>query len=1452
MIRMACILYCLSVTVSLAQTNIIFEDNFEDGDLVDWTEGTSGHWVNSTTTPISGSRSLKHNLSGISGSSTIFTQPLYDLTGMRTTWRFNLKNGTWDPSSDNRFHVYLMANETNLTGTTVDGYSVGVQFPSSGTPDPVRLSRVLNGTATAIITSATDWASSQAMGIEVSRTEAGIWQLRVDGNGGFDNLVLAGSATDNTHTNTAAFGAVFHYTSTRAGLFWCDDISITQTSATNTPPVITLPGPQSVRVLSNLLFSVTANEADGDFITMTASNLPSGALFWPTNGNGLAKGTISFTPDLSQGGQVFTADFYAADKDGTESASLNITVLPPIKEATNPPVIWINEFNYDPPGTDAGEFIEIAGPAGHDLVDYSLVLYNGANNSTYETIPLSGTLDDEGCGFGALAFSASGIQNGPDAIALIQGGTGVVQFISYEGTVTAVNGPSFDYQSMDIGVEQDNSSHTVQLQGEGNNYSNFTWSLDVKSEGHFGIFQSFPPCTNELAVPTTRYVSLTGGHIFPYTNWAMAATNFESALDISAPGSIVLVSNGTFNYGGQLTGSLTNRILISRAITVKSANGPHVTIIEGRGPIGAQAVRCAFVSKGVLDGFTLMNGHTMDGTSPDNGDYGGGAFAENGGKLMNCIIKNNTANDHGGGVYGGFVENCIITGNRSIRSTGGGLYGSEARNCLIQANQSGTGGGGIRLGRIINCTVIGNVSSATAGGAYDTEIYNSIVYYNRGIGGFDNVRSPNGVSHSCILPLQPGEGNISSSPGLLNLTSYWLTASSPCVNAGDNVNASGFDLDYETRINEGVVDIGADEFSSSSATGNILVAIQIDTPIALAGNEFTVTAEIQGRVLDFSWAWGDGTTNGSDTVASHVFSTPGTYPITLTAWNQDHVVSTSIMISVVHGFTNHVDFNGTHIWPFTSWANAATNIQDAINAAPDKGTVLVAPGLYDQGQTNRYGFIARVALYKPVIVKAFDPDPANTIIAGTGPNDSNAVRGVYAGTHSTIEGFTITNGHTDVEPSGSLVLSGGGLFCESNAVISRCIIVGNSATRSGGGVYRGNLFNCIVAHNSAQLGAGLYESTAHHSMISSNHAFSEGGGSQRATLYDCILSSNVAEIEGGGDKDGILTRCVLIGNQSGDGGGTRSSTILNCILTGNIASNLGGAAHATSVENCVIVNNTALYGGGTARGWIINSIVISNTTSTGISNNYAGGIYSYSCTFPLPPGSNNITSDPVFEDFAAGNYRVDPSSPCIDAGINQAWMNEASDYAGNSRIINGNVDIGVYELVFEASLKAYLQGPFDTNTHSMRTPEHLPTNAPYAADSRNISFTPTNAVDWINVELLSNTNSAPEYSSSAWLRDDGVIVSDNGMPPAVLEAGTGTYYIVLRHRNHLATMSATPIPFTNRLISYDFTTSAEQNYGGSSAVVEVESNIWALIAGDADGDGEVLPADEMILQTQGQ
>ncbi|MDJ0674951.1 MAG: hypothetical protein QNJ36_06160 [Calothrix sp. MO_167.B42] len=160
--------------------------------------------------------------------------------------------------------------------------------------------------------------------------------------------------------------------------------------------------------------------------------------------------------------------------------------------------VFINEFHYDNDGTDTGEFIEIAGPAGTDLTGWSIVLYNGSNGSVYNTQTLSGTISDSGDGFGTVVvdYPSNGIQNGaPDGIALVDNNNNVVQFLSYEGSFTAVDGPAAGSTSTDIGVSESSSTpvgSSLQLTGTGSVYEDFSWSAPTDdTPGTVNTGQSF-------------------------------------------------------------------------------------------------------------------------------------------------------------------------------------------------------------------------------------------------------------------------------------------------------------------------------------------------------------------------------------------------------------------------------------------------------------------------------------------------------------------------------------------------------------------------------------------------------------------------------------------------------------------------------------------------------------------------------------------------------------------------------------------------------------------------------------------------------------------------------------------------------------------------------------------------------------------------------------------------
>ncbi|MGB3547281.1 MAG: hypothetical protein WBA17_09920, partial [Saprospiraceae bacterium] len=184
------------------------------------------------------------------------------------------------------------------------------------------------------------------------------------------------------------------------------------------------------------------------------------------------------------------------------------------------PFVFVSEFHYDNSGTDVNEFIEVSGTAGFDLTGYMLVLYNGSNGAVYGTTNLSGVIDDEGDGFGAISVLTPGLQNGaPDGFALVDGAGNVLEFLSYEGSFAATAGPAMGLTSTDVGAVEgaEAPGQSIQRTGSGCSPDDFTFSTDLGAESpgtiNAGITFDLAECdgTNEVAITVTEStVFLTG------------------------------------------------------------------------------------------------------------------------------------------------------------------------------------------------------------------------------------------------------------------------------------------------------------------------------------------------------------------------------------------------------------------------------------------------------------------------------------------------------------------------------------------------------------------------------------------------------------------------------------------------------------------------------------------------------------------------------------------------------------------------------------------------------------------------------------------------------------------------------------------------------------------------------------------------------------------------------
>lgn len=168
----------------------------------------------------------------------------------------------------------------------------------------------------------------------------------------------------------------------------------------------------------------------------------------------------------------------------------------------------------------------------------------------------------------------------------------------------------------------------------------------------------------------------------------------------------------------------------------------------------------------------------------------------------------------------------------------------------------------------------------------------------------------------------------------------------------------------------------------------------------------------------------------------------------------------------------YVSHWGSNVPPYTSWATAATNLMDAVDAAADGATVWVSNGVYRTGSAPGGGIEARLALTRPVTVRSVNGS-SNTFIEGAvhwadTPLGPAAVRGVYM-TDGVLDGFTIRRGHTSDAGDESAV-SGGGLYAAGGTQLNLRVIGNHGQTAGGAWLERCLVSNGVFRLNTSATG----------------------------------------------------------------------------------------------------------------------------------------------------------------------------------------------------------------------------------------------------------------------------------------------------------------------------------------------------------------------------------------------
>jgi hypothetical protein len=189
-------------------------------------------------------------------------------------------------------------------------------------------------------------------------------------------------------------------------------------------------------------------------------------------------------------------------------------------------------------------------------------------------------------------------------------------------------------------------------------------------------------------------------------------------------------------------------------------------------------------------------------------------------------------------------------------------------------------------------------------------------------------------------------------------------------------------------------------------------------------------------------------------------------------------------------------------------------------------------------------------------------------------------------------------------------------------------------------------------------------------------------------------------------------------------------------------------------------------------------------------------------------------------------------------------------------------NIVIDPLPIYTGIKVFLQGSYaagGTMRHELADHNYIPLVSPYNAGHTVTAFpnvAPRYIVDWIYVQLRASLTGAFEQAKSCFLLNDGTIVDQTGNPVLEFEYTTGySYYLTIKHRNHLAVMSASRQAFTVNPSSATIADLTVLNsvYGGNYlGVKQIETGVLALYSGDADQSGVISPTDANLywrLQT---
>lgn len=698
--------------------------------------------------------------------------------------------------------------------------------------------------------------------------------------------------------------------------------------------------------------------------------------------------------------------------------------------------------------------------------------------------------------------------------------------------------------------------------------------------------------------------------------------------------------------------------------------------------------------------FTIQNGNlkAIDG----NKSLGSGVALFKNGRIVKCLVQNNTYSYSGNCLGGGLgndsgsasdimADSCIIRNNKASHGGGVRIRGT-IQNSIIEDNLTeANAAGGVHLqgGRVYNCIIRNNTGKDTGGARLygACEMINCLVYGNTGKGSIGGVSWENGgaakiINNTIVNNNQEGASN----PSRCGFRAAKADANAIFANNVIWGNKAGGSLSAEQCQ-------GTDKtiFTGSNAIVNNAVY-----NAAIGVNGIKLTAEDPGFI---DAANGDFSLLETSLLVNKGDKTKNTTTKDLAGKQR---VRGGLIDIGCYEYQSPESRN--------TYVKVGDNLQDSINLTVAGYTVYVQAGTFYGNFTMKDG----VNVSGGWNAEFTSQTDYSTVLDANA--DGRVLNQPAAFTTLTVwSNFTIQNGKLTAEPTDK---GGAGVWLNKNGQVKHCLIQKNTFTHSGtcmgGGI--GNeavnaatdvlVDDCIIRNNCATHGGGVrLRGTIQNSIIENNNtkdvkAGPAGGAHlQGGRMVNCIVRNNVS----GGDTGGVrlYNACQLIGSLIANN--TATNTVggvgienANSDIIGNTivcneelkdqetVSKCGLSCGATDAANGRLSNN--IIWGNKHRGVVQdeqiyyvshynnrdNNAAINQTTDSKNSVRLAKS--------NTEDEGNNLA--PHFVDPENGDFRLAYNSPCLNMGgaSYASSFGNTKDLDGNNRPYGGVPDLGCYEL----------------------------------------------------------------------------------------------------------------------------------------------------------------------------